>query len=312
MILVGTFFALVLEIKKYITMKRYGITVLVLFLVIILGCSKNSNDDDGNPKFVDKSANLLSSGDSAMDFLSNDSFDKVLIEIAYVTGFQPTQIAINSLAVFLKQRTFKENIEIVYTELDSPNEESLTLDEIADLENDNRTIYNNGKTLAIYIYFADAPSDENNDEEDLVTLGAVYHNTSMIIHEVTVRKLASKSILITNADVETATLNHEFGHLFGLVDLGTSMVNDHQDSEAKNHCNVQGCLMRAELQFGGSQNKNGLVRAKSSTEDGLQASCSLSGQSVLHMLDQRASKGLSSAPGLDSECILDLQENGGR
>lgn len=311
MILVGTFFALVLEIKKYIAMKRYGITVLVLFLAIILGCSKNSNDDDENPKSVDKSANLLSSGDSAMDLLSNNSFDKLLIEIAYVTGFQPTQESMNNFVFFIKQRTFKENIELVYTQLDSPNEETLTLKEIADLESDNRTIYNNETTLAIYIYFADAPSDENNDEEDLVTLGAVYHNTSMIIHEVTVRNLASKSVLITNADIETSTLNHEFGHLFGLVDLGTSMVNDHEDSEAENHCNVQGCLMRAELQFGGPQNKNGLVQAKSGTEN-VQSSCSISGQSILHMLEQRASKGLASVPGLDSECILDLKGNGGR
>ena len=62
----------------------------------------------------------------------------------------------------------------MYTQLDSPNEESLTLEEIAELESDNRTIYNNGTTLAIYIYFADAPSEEDNEDEDLVTLGAVY------------------------------------------------------------------------------------------------------------------------------------------
>ena len=263
-------------------------------------------------KSVDKSANLLATGDSANDLLSNDSFDKLLIEIAYVTGFQPSEAAMNNFVLFLKQRTFKEDIEIVYTQLDSPNEETLTLEKIADLESDNRTIYNDGTTLAIYIYFADAPSDEDNEDEDLVTLGAVYRNTSMIIHEVTVRKLASKSIIISNADVETSTLNHEFGHLFGLVDLGTPTVNDHEDPEAENHCDVQGCLMRAELQFGGPQNKNELAQAKIGAEAELQASCSLSGQSVLYMLEQRASKGLASAPGLDSECILDLQGNGGK
>ncbi|MFK5973787.1 MAG: hypothetical protein QM485_10960 [Flavobacteriaceae bacterium] len=293
-------------------MKRCGISILFLFLVVTLGCSKKSTNDDENLKSIDKSANLLATGDSAKDLLSNDSFDKLIIEIAYVTDFRPSEAAMNNFVLFLKQRTFKENIEIVYTQLDSPNEESLTLEEIAKLESDNRTIYNNGTTLAIYIYFADAPSEEDNEDEDLVTLGAVYRNTSMIIHEVTVRKLASKSIIISNSDIETSTLNHEFGHLFGLVNLGTSTINDHEDPDAENHCNVQGCLMRAELQFGGPQNKNEQVQAKIGIEDEVQASCSLSGQSVLYMLEQRASKGLANAPGLDSECILDLQGNGGK
>ena len=59
----------------------------------------------------------------------------------------------------------------------------LSLQEIADLESENRTEYNDGETLAIYIYFADAPSDSDDEDEGIVTLGAVYRNTSMVIHE---------------------------------------------------------------------------------------------------------------------------------
>ena len=97
--------------------------------------------------------------------------------------------------------------------------------------------------------------------------------------------LAQQSAQISNADVEAATLNHEFGHLFGLVDLGSPQVNDHEDTEAEHHCNVTGCLMRAELQFGGG---------------------------IMSMLESRTAKGLTVAPDLDAECILDLQANGGR
>lgn len=285
--------------------------VLILSFFVFLSCSKSSDDTPDTPKSVDKSQNLLGSGDSANDILSNDKFTKLKVEIAYVQGFRPTDSAINDFVLFLKQHTFKDDIEMVYKELESPGEETLTLQEIADLESDNRTAYNDGETLAIYIYFADAPSDEDEEEENLVTLGAVYRNTSMVIHEVTVRNLASLSSFISVADVESATLNHEFGHLFGLVNLGSNPVNSHEDIDAPNHCNVQGCLMRGELQFG-SSSKSKSVSSKNSLENGLKSDCSLNGSSVLRMLETRFSKGLVNAPGLDSECILDLQANGGQ
>lgn len=265
-------------------MKKY--VMVLLGLGIFLSCSKNSTDDTQQPPppLVDKTGNLLQTGASANDILANDDFENILIQIGHVEGFRPTQAAINNFTAYLAERTFKQDIQVSYLELPSPNQSSLSLKEIADLEEDNRTAYNDGHTIAIYIYFTDAPSEDDDEEQGLVTLGAVYRNTSMVIHESRVRQLANSSSLITIADIETATLNHEFGHLFGLVNLGTPAVNDHEDADAQNHCNVDGCLMRAELQFSDSTKK---------------------------MLEKRASKGLA-APELDAECILDLQANGGK
>lgn len=282
-------------------MLRKWILLLLVSSVWLLGCSA---DDDNNAlpdgDTVNKSANLLSAGASANDILSNNNFTTLLIEIAYVEGFRPTQEAMDAFDAYLRARTFKNNIEIQYTPLPSPNQESLTIQEVANLEDENRANYNEGNTLAIYIYFADAPDESDDEASGLVTLGSVYRNTSMVIYEQTVRDLAAKSVLISVADVESATLNHEFGHLFGLVDLGTSMVNDHEDVQrddegnpeldsngnpiGNNHCDINGCLMRAELQFGGG---------------------------IMSMLESRAAKGLA-IPSLDAECILDLQGNGGR
>ncbi|MEL6485487.1 MAG: hypothetical protein AAFP96_11660, partial [Bacteroidota bacterium] len=240
--------------------------------------------------------------------LSNASFDRLQIQIGYVTGFRPTAASIANFEAFLRQHTFKENIDISFLELDSPNEENLTTNEIASLESDNRTIYNNGSTVTIYIYFADAPSDGDDEDEGLVTLGAVYLNTSMVIFESTIRNLSAQTMgSISVTDIETATLNHEFGHLFGLVDLGTEQVNIHEDPEAPNHCIVEGCLMRAALQFG-SPTTRALVRSKN---DITRPICELSGQSVLKMLETRSAMG-AIIPSLDPECILDIQGNGAR
>lgn len=290
-------------------MKINPILVLSAFFLLLLGCS-GSSDDDGPepPPTIDKSGNLMATGSSANDILSNDTFTRLRIEIAYVTGFRPTPRAIENFVNFVRLRTFKQDIELIYTELPPTDEESLTLEEVAQLESENRTAYNEGDTLAIYIYFADAPADDDDEEEGLVTLGAVYRNTSMIIHQATVWSLAAQSIFITITDVETATLEHEFGHLFGLVDLGTEPVNDHEDPEAANHCNVEGCLMRAELQFGSPNFKNTLAHKSGE----IKAACSLSGASVLKLLDTKTASGSLIVPNLDPECVLDLQSNGGR
>ena len=264
-------------------MKKFRILIILLTIGLLLNCSKDSDDTSNGG--IDKSANLLATGASANDILSNTKFTTLLIEAAYVDGFRPTMETMNNFEIYLRNRTFKQNIQVVYRQLPSPNEETLTLPEIADLESENRTEYNDGETLAIYIYFADAPSDSDDEDEGIATLGAVYRNTSMVIHESVVRQLANQSSLITVTDVETSTLNHEFGHLFGLVDLGSEMVNNHEDPDAENHCNVAGCLMRGELQFGGG---------------------------MLGVLEKsKISKG-AAVPTLDPECILDLQNNGGR
>ena len=281
-------------------MKKSSLLLMLATLIFFLGCSKDDDNSGSGPQGVDKSQNLLSVGDSANDILSNDNFSSLLIEIAYVQGFRPTTEAMDNFETYLRDRTFKEDIEIQYLPLPSPNQEDLTIQEVANLEEENRTAFTSGDTLAIYIYFADAPDDEDDFDSGVVTLGSVYRNTSMVIYEETIRNLASRSVLVTTADVESGTLNHEFGHLFGLVNIGSPSVNDHEDIQlddngdpvldsagnpvGNNHCDVVGCLMRAELEFGAG---------------------------IMGMLESRAARGLS-VPALDPECILDLQANGGR
>lgn len=312
-------------------MKKFLLPFIIIPLFFV-ACS--SSDDGGTPTetptddgpigIVDKSQNLLATGASANDLLSNSNFDRLLVQIAFVEGFRPTSETMDNFMQYLQERTFKQDVEIDFLELESPNEDTLTLQEIADLENENRTAYNDGTTLAVYIYFADAPSDDDDEDEGLVTLGAVYRNTSMIIFERTIRSLAGRSLAITTTDVETATLNHEFGHLFGLVNLGTVAINDHEDvirnaqgdpvldsdgnEQGNNHCNVEGCLMQAQLTFGSPAARS--LAAKGIGD--LVSACSLSGVDMLRFLENKASRGLAIVPGLDDECILDLQRNGGR
>ncbi|MCK0156267.1 hypothetical protein MWU65_03695 [Cellulophaga sp. F20128] len=266
-------------------MKNFS--VLCFAFLLIMGCSKDSSDQDSIK--TNTAANLKASGDSANDILSNVNYDALTFEIAYVKNYKPSTESIANFISFIKATTFKDNISVVYKELSSPNETTLSLKKIASLETENRTQYTKGKTLSIYIYFADAPSENDEEDTNAVTLGAVYRNTSMIIYEATIKKLTAKSFLITEAAVEEATLNHEMGHLMGLVNLGSEMVNNHEEQTTdeegnevgNSHCTTLNCLMSTELEFGGGMKKM-LVASK------------------------------NSAPTLDAECIADLKANGGR
>tara|TARA_R110002049_G_scaffold33535_13_gene110441 strand:- start:9867 stop:10667 length:801 start_codon:yes stop_codon:yes gene_type:complete len=266
-------------------MKNFS--VLCFAFLLIIACSKDSNDED--PIKINTAANLKASGDSANDILSNANYDAMIFEIAYVKNYKPNTESIANFIRFIKSTTFKDDISVVYKELSSPNETSLSLKKIASLETENRTIYTQGKTLSIYIYFADAPSENDEEDSNAVTLGAVYRNTSMIIYEATIKKLTAKSFLITDATVEEATLNHEMSHLMGLVNLGSEMVNNHEglttdddENEVGNsHCTTENCLMSTELEFGGGMKKM-LIASK------------------------------NSVPTLDTECLADLKANGGR
>lgn len=288
-------------------MGKFKRILLLSVTLLTLACSKDTSDTDVR---IDKTPNLKGTGESANDILSNDTYDKLQIEIAYVKGFRPTFQAMANFNDFLRAHTFKEEIDIIYTELPSPNEESLTLKEIADLEQENRTAYNQDRTLAVYIYFADSPAEGDEEDEGLVTLGAVYRNTSMVLHGITIRRLASQSTLITDGDVEGATLNHEFGHLFGLVNLGTTALSDHEDSAAENHCNVDGCLMRAELQF--TLSGKSVDTKKSGYSANLDPACVLSGTTVMRLLQPSKTGKSVEIPGLDAACIADIQGNGAR
>ncbi len=259
-------------------MKFPKIILPFLFLLLIVGCSKDSaNTDNGAPR-IDKSANLKALGASANELLSDGKFTSLNIEVVYVTGFKPTDAALNNLAQFLGQHTFKpDGVNISLRAVASSNKAPFTIEEIAQIERDERTVYNAGDEIAVFIYVADGSNE--NDANNKVVLGSAFRNTSMVLYGKTINTIANNSNSADKSNIEAAVLNHEFGHLFGLVDVGSPMQVNHEDSENEAHCNVDGCLMTSSIEFGGS---------------------------IIDMVDN------NTVPNLDDLCINDLVANGGK
>ncbi len=247
---------------------------LLITSFILVGCS---DDDDNNPiTNPSQVGNKQPLGSSANDLLSSTRFNSLTIEMVSVEGFEPTQTAINSFRQFLEDRLFKpDGITINQRTVPSSNTAPFTIEEIVEIENNTRTLFNELDDITVYVYFADGSKEDDTAEQ--VTLGSAYLNTSMVIYENTLRSLSNRPNSPLLSTIETATLNHEFSHLLGLVNIGTPLQSQHEDPESNGHCNVPSCLMEAAIEF-------------------------TSG--IMGMGDI--------APELDAQCIADLQANGGK
>ena len=156
--------------------------------IALISCSKNSdNESETTDPIVSKVENRQSIGTSAADFLNNDNFDTLHIEIVHVDTYKPTPGSIDRFRQWLETFTFKTDIQITYKSVASTNIESMNYNKIAELENEYRTVYNDGRTLSLYMYFTDAGSTLDVPSQNRFVLGAVYYNTSMVFFQKTIK-----------------------------------------------------------------------------------------------------------------------------
>lgn len=208
--------------------------LIASFIFIIGGCSKevitslpSINLENNKPV-----------GASAHDLLSAGTYTSVKIEIQYMPGFQPDATALNNLVSFLNTLVHKpDGITIVQTEIPSAGKEVLTLNEIATIEKNNRTIYTSGSQLGVYFLYTDS------HYTDAQVLGLAFRNTSMCILGKPVHDNSGGVLQASRTKLESTVLEHEFAHNLGLVDIGSPMQTNHKDAAHGSHCNNDECLM---------------------------------------------------------------------
>jgi predicted Zn-dependent protease len=262
---------------------------VILSFALLISCSTDGGnneespivtieDENGDETTVDVSGNRKSVGDSANDMLAQNSFDKLIVEIIAVEDFEPDSDTLDSFKTFLEGLLNKpEGIEIVQRTITSPGQAVYSIADIRAIENSVRTKYNEERNIAVSGIFLDGEYDKNTDNGSV--LGVAYQNTSFVMFEETIRSFSGKPFGPSLETLETVVINHEFGHLLGLVNAGTPMQEDHQDVEHGRHCTNEDCLMFWTAETG----------------EGLQNM--LTGGSV---------------PSLDANCLADLRANGGK
>jgi hypothetical protein len=256
-------------------MKKYGIWLAMA--LIITGCGSDDTNDVVNAPGNNGNANFKSTGASAEELLKAGTYNRLEVELLYVNGARPQSASITNLKNFLEQRLNKPGgVNFTERNITDSTGDSYTIEEVSELEKENRTSFTRDNTIAVSILVVDKPNER--DEGNSVVLGTAYRNTSLVIYQNTIERFSGGVGRPSRVTLESTVYNHEFGHLLGLVNLGTPLQSQHEDAENKNHCNVNGCLMFFEV----------------------------NGGNVLDMMNMTA------VPQLDAQCLADLQANGGK
>jgi hypothetical protein len=255
--------------------QRYVLPCLVA-LSLCLGSCKKSADPEANPN-PGGALNKKNVGASARDLLSADPYRTLVVEIQYAQGFAPTPAALENMRAFLDRHLHKSgDIVIRQNAIPAPGKSSYSVNDLVALEDRYRKEYTRKDTIAAYFFFADSPYAEDTDNSKV--LGVAYRNTSMTIFERTVQSYSGGIGQPERSKLESAVINHEFGHILGLVNAGTPMQEQHQDTPHGRHCTSSSCLMNYVVE---------------------------TGNVVKNLLG-------NPVPGLDQQCINDLRANGGK
>lgn len=210
------------------------IIIPLLILPFIVSCNRDNEFSNGSSDY----SHTRPVGASANNLLSNERYNSLLIEVQYMPGYAPDSQAIEHLKNFLSTFLRKDGgITIIQREIPGTSSPSLSAEDIRQIENTNRTVFTNGSTLAVSILYTNGQYTNNN------TLGIAYRNTSVALFGKTIRENSGGFGQASRTKLEATVLEHELGHLMGLVDLGSPMQTNHKDSSNGNHCNNQNCLM---------------------------------------------------------------------
>ena len=131
----------------------------LIVLFFLASCANDDSGGDTAPE-IDKNLNRQSTGSSSADLLSDETFDSMVIELAYIDGFEPTAATVSNLVTFFENRTFKPGgIRVVRKSIPSPGTSPYSIQEIVDIEEDNREFYNTDSEIAVWMLFVDGENE---------------------------------------------------------------------------------------------------------------------------------------------------------
>jgi hypothetical protein len=245
------------------------ILLLGCLLILFNACRKSTQDGQSLADFYSNRA----VGASANDLLSVSHYSALKIEIQYMPGYAPDAASVTHLRNMLNDILNKpDGIQIVQRQISSGSKSVYSLSDIKLIENSNRTVYTQANTVGVYLLITDGDYSESG------VLGLSYRNTSMVLMGKTIHANSGGFNQVSRTQLEATVKEHEFGHLSGLVNIGSAMQINHEDAAHAKHCNNSNCLM---------------YYASETTE-------------ILGFLIP------GSIPGFDTNCLNDLRANGGK
>jgi hypothetical protein len=240
-------------------LNRLILYTLIAVYFLVTGCKKE-------PPVSSKDYQTL--GTSAHDLLSSSIYTSLRIEISYMPGYEPDATSLNNLSSFLESYMSKPaGIQVFSHPIASSGKIRVSLTDLVTIEKMNRVEFTGGNTIAVHVLIADAAYSDSED------LAISYWNTSFCLFGKNIWQSSGGVGQVSRINLLSTLLEHEFGHLLGLVGQGSPQLTPHRDNVNGAHCSNSSCLMYYAVETNTTTN---------------------------------------SIPGLDADCIADLKANGSR
>ncbi len=205
--------------------------------------------DDTTPNKPDALAQNLRSGAGswALDYLRDDPYTKLIVEIDYVEGNRPKASVPGAIKKVLAALGRKpDGVEVIIDDaVPDPAVVGWTTDDLDAIETAHRDRFRDPEAgvAVIWMFWADDRSKRDTDSSYI--LGTAYHGSSLVMYPKNIAKLDSGLPLggLFKSEPQDIVAAHELGHLLGLVNNGIAMAADHQDAEHGAHDSNNECLM---------------------------------------------------------------------
>lgn len=181
-------------------------------------------------------------GDWAGEFLSDDTYRSLTIEVDAIEGHAPAQSAMDLLRQRAEERLRKpDGIELTPDDAIPTSQARWSVEEIRSLEDRHRDLRKEGSNAVLYVLYLDGEFEGGSG-----VVGLAYSASSFAIFKERIQELSRDQpplVGVTARDVERSVVVHELGHLLGLVDNGIPMCTPHEDPDHEHHSDNNDSVM---------------------------------------------------------------------
>ncbi|MDB5278839.1 MAG: hypothetical protein JWR61_3794 [Ferruginibacter sp.] len=177
-------------------------------------------------------------GVSAHDLLTAAPYTTLQIQVDYMPAFAPDDATISNLTNFISTYANKSGgISVSLRPVAASGKAVLGQSDIVKIEQPNQLFFTGLNTISVHILITDGYFTSAN------TFATSYWNTSTCIFGQAINDNSGSPRRVTKSRLLSTVLQHEMGHLLGLVNQGSPMQSPHRDTDNGAHCSNTNCLM---------------------------------------------------------------------
>jgi hypothetical protein len=188
-------------------------------------------------------ASFSDPGDFAADYLRGTHFTALEVEVDFPSSRPPTPAVLALLEERLLERCDKVDVAVVLDDAipDARFPAVVSIGDLHDIEEEYRDDWSDSAsdTAVMYLLYSLGQADAATGGS--AVLGVAHRGASVALFVEQVDDAGD--IFFTDEDFEGHSVVHEAGHLLGLVNGGTPMVQDHEDEDHPYHSEDEDCVM---------------------------------------------------------------------